>query len=147
MNHLLEKYTSAGSFTFEPQEDLSLKCNAPYDKAGVYLIYRIKDQNETLIYIGSSGQRDKKGDLKIRKGGLYDRLINGYHPNRFGEEKRIKRKYAFPKHMVKNCISRIKIYWWVTHNESEVDFPTDIEKKLTRHFISLHNRLPEWHKQ
>lgn len=147
MKNILDNYESNGFFTFEPHEDMKSKCNAPRDKGGVYLIYKIEETNETLIYIGSSGQRDRDGNLKIRNGGLYDRLINGYHPNRFGESKRIKRKSAFPKHMRNVGISKIKIYWWVTHDEIYIDFPTDVEKRLTNLYFENQQRLPEWHKQ
>jgi hypothetical protein len=143
----LEKYRLKDNFTFEPHEDFEQKCNAPTDNGGVYLIYKIKDTLETLVYIGSSGQRDKNGKLKIRQGGLFDRLVNGYHPNRFGEIKRIKRKRAFPKHMKNTGISKIVIYWWATFNGDYFDFPTDIEKKLTSDYFNKYKRLPEWHKQ
>ena len=84
MNYIdfLDKYELKDHFSFESHEDFRQKCNAPKDKAGVYLIYKIENSIETLVYIGSSGQRDKNGKLKIRQGGLDDRLINGYHPNR-----------------------------------------------------------------
>jgi hypothetical protein len=127
--NLLEKYEHKGHFLFEPQESLKQNGNAPSDKGGVYLIYKLEGSIEILVYIGSSGQRNKLGELKIRQGGLYDRLINGYHPNRFGESKRIKRYKAFPQHMIKSGISKIIIYWWVTFDKGNTDFPTDIEKK------------------
>jgi len=53
------------------------------------LIYNITTIPDELIYIGSSGRKDL--------GGIYDRLVNGYHPNRFEQEGRIKRRYAFPR--------------------------------------------------
>src|SRR5687768_12509401 len=95
----LEKYKNAGWFNFKDSDSLKEKCNAPVDKGGIYLIYKIIDAKEILIYIGSSGQRNKDGTLKIRKGGLKDRLVNGYHPHRFGKTERIKRHKAFPMQM------------------------------------------------
>jgi len=41
---------------------------------------------------------------------MKDRLVNGYHPNRFGEEKRIKRRKDFPMQMEKEGIKEIKTY-------------------------------------
>lgn len=144
--NLLEKYKYKGSFTYKPNQKLSLVCNAPADKAGVYLIYKVIDKEEILIYIGSSGQANKDGTLKIRKGGMKDRLVNGYHPNRFNEINRIPRKRAFPKQMIKVDISQIKIYWWVTYEECiHLDFPTDIEKKLQAKYLEFHSTMPEWH--
>ncbi|WP_194972529.1 hypothetical protein [Aquiflexum lacus] len=82
----------------------------------MYTIYRIINNKEELIYIGSSGQRTKDGKIKHRKGGIYDRLVNGYHPNRFGEQKRIKRANSFPKQMLNEGLKTIKIYWWLTYD-------------------------------
>ena len=92
----LKKYRNNGTFSLKPSETLSKKCNAPADKGGVYLIYKVADEQELLIYIGSSGQKNRDGTLKVRQGGMKDRLVNGYHPNRFGQDKRIKRQKAFP---------------------------------------------------
>ncbi|MGB4775219.1 MAG: hypothetical protein WBP45_08605, partial [Daejeonella sp.] len=115
------------------------------DKSGVYLIYKIVNGEESLIYIGSSGQRNKDGSLKTRKGGIKDRLVNGYHPNRFGEEKRIKREKAFPKQMEIEKIMELKFYWWVTYDNENFDFPTDVETKLRELYILKFKRLPAWH--
>jgi hypothetical protein len=142
---LLDKYLLAGSFSFKPSESLSDKCNAPEDKAGIYLIFKVIKKKEILIYIGASGQKTSKGILKVRKGGIYDRLINGYHPNRFGEIKRIKRSKAFPNQMLKENIPEIKIYWWVTHNDNYLDFPTDVEAFLMKIYRDTFEALPDWH--
>jgi hypothetical protein len=142
---LLDKYSLTGSFTFKPSESFRDKCSAPKDKAGVYLIFKIIKGKEVLIYIGASGQKTLEGTLKIRNGGIYDRLINGYHPNRFGENTRIKRCKAFPKQMLKEGIPEIKIYWWVTHNEKYLDFPTDVETFLRKIYIDTFELLPDWH--
>ena len=144
---ILEKYENNGSFTFSPDEDLKEKCNAPTDKSGIYLIYRIIEGNEMLIYIGSSGQRKSDGTLKVRNGGMKDRLVNGYHPNRFDEAKRIKRRRAFPKQMIKENTLQIKIYWWVKYEENLYsDFPTDIEKILRDKYLEKNIAMPDWHK-
>lgn len=94
-DRILNKYQNKGNFTFHLQEDFASICNAPKVFAGVYLIYGFKGSTKRLVYIGSSGQKDFNGNLKVLKGGIYERLVNGYHPNRFGQEKRIKRRYAF----------------------------------------------------
>ena len=144
----LEQYEHRGYFIFNPKEDLRIKCDAPKDKGGVYLIYKVKELRETLLYIGSSGQRDKEGNLKIRIGGLYDRLVNGHH-SKFGKstESTSIRKNAFPREMLKQGIENIIVYWWVTHDENKTDFPSDVEKILAEKYVSEHGKLPEWHKQ
>jgi len=143
----LNKYSKQGNFNYKNGEDFSSKCNAPNDCAGIYLIYKKRQNSKKLIYIGSSGQRDKEGKLKVRQGGLFDRLTNGYHPNRFGQEKRIKRKKAFPLHMSISDISEIEIFWYVTYDKEHSDFPTDVENKLTDRYKRNFDKLPEWHKQ
>jgi hypothetical protein len=142
----LKKYRLNDSFNFNYSELLAKKCNAPHDKAGIYLIFKIVDEQEILIYIGSSGQRKKDGTLKVRKGGIYDRLVNGYHPNKFGETKRIKRHKAFPKQMLNEGIKEIKIYWWVTYHNENLDFPTDVETTLREIYCNEFFKLPDWHK-
>ena len=142
----LEKYKNAGKFNFTSSESLKDKCNAPIDKGGVYLIYKVSEGNEILIYIGSSGQRKEDGTIKVRKGGMKDRLVNGYHPHRFGEAKRIGRCEAFPRHMQAANISELKFYWWVTYDDDNSDFPTDVEAMLRVKYLEKFQKLPEWHK-
>ncbi|WP_167618038.1 hypothetical protein [Maribellus sediminis] len=145
MKELFKKYAGKGRFDFSPDESLKDKCNAPTDKSGVYLIYKLADGEEKLIYIGSSGQKNKDGSLKTRKsglGGMKDRLVNGYHP-KFGK---VKRKIAWPNNMKKQGISKIVVYWWVTFDNQHSDFPTDMEKKLTNDYFLKFGCLPEWHK-
>lgn len=146
-DNILNKYELKGSFSLQQHEELANKCNAPKDKSGIYLIYKVNDNQETLIYIGSSGQRDINGNLKHRKGGMYDRIVNGYHPNRFGAEKREKRKKTFPNQMKKQNIPEITIYWWITYYDKVKDFPSDIEKQLRDNYKSIYGILPEWHQQ
>lgn len=143
----LKKYKNNGTFSLIPSqsETLSKKCNAPTDKGGVYLIYKVIGKQEVLIYIGSSGQKNPDGTLKVRQGGIKDRLVNGYHPNRFGETKRIKRHKAFPPQMDKEGILELKFYWWVTYDDDFSDFPTDVEKVLTEKYKSMFYKLPDWH--
>lgn len=141
----LKKYKRNGNFIFNVNDNFKDKCNAPTDCSGVYTIYRIVKNKEELIYIGSSGQRIKRDKIKHRKGGIYDRLVNGYHPNRFGEHKRIKRSKAFPKQMLNESLLVIKIYWWVTYDHSYSDFPIDVETQLTTQYRNAFSKLPDWH--
>ncbi|MBF0761710.1 hypothetical protein IR148_11705 [Dysgonomonas mossii] len=149
--YILNKYIQSDFFTFQLGESFEQKCNAPKDKCGIYLIYEVLNDCENLLYIGASGQRNADGTIKIRKGGMYDRLINGYHPNQFGfdiknNNKRIKRKKQFPLMMKEFEIGMIKVYWWVTHDDKFNDFPTDIEGLITNRYKSEHyNKLPKWH--
>ncbi len=142
----LRKYKTCNSFNFKSSESFKEKCNAPADKSGVYLIFKILSGQEILIYIGSSGRKTKDGELKTRKGGMKDRLVNGYHPNRFDQIKRIKRHKAFPMQMQVEKISELKFYWWVTYDNDNFDFPTDVETILREKYLSYFAKLPDWHK-
>ena len=61
----LDKYTIKGHFTFQPLEVFKTKCNAPTEQSGIYLIYKVINLAETLVYIGSSGQKDKEGNKRF----------------------------------------------------------------------------------
>lgn len=52
-------------------------CNAPKNGIGVYVVYALKNGKIELIYIGSSGKVKQDGTTKIRKGGIFDRLVYG----------------------------------------------------------------------
>jgi hypothetical protein len=140
----LKKYALKGEFSFKLTDSLTSKCNAPSDKSGVYLIYKVINGIEELIYIGSSGQK-VGGVLKTRQtgmGGMKDRIVNGYHP-KFGK---IKRHKSFPIQMKKELITELKFYWWVTFEGENIDFPTDIETILREKYRTKFTKLPEWHK-
>ncbi|NLP59508.1 hypothetical protein, partial [Lutibacter sp. B1] len=78
----LEKYKTNGHFFFEKNDDLREFCNAPKSGIGIYLIYALKKGKIELVYIGSTGKITQNGMIKTRKGGIYDRLVNG---KQFGE--------------------------------------------------------------
>jgi hypothetical protein len=141
----LNKYKDRGMFRFNISNSFQDVCNAPSDKSGIYLIYKVVKQEERLIYIGSSGRKDKNGRLKVRVGGIKDRLINGYHPHRFGQSRRIKRCIAFPQQMKIEKIDEIRIYWWVTYDYENSDFPTVIESLLRNLYIVVYKKMPDWH--
>lgn len=150
----LLKYKITGCFIFAPNEELRLKCNAPTstDCGGIYCIYDMTDGKDDLLYIGSSGQRDKNREFKGRKsglGGMKDRIVNGYHPKLEHDEnsKRIKRHKAFPLLMKSEGIKQVRICWYITYDGKDYfDFPTDVEKALLEDYRVYHNRKPQWHK-
>lgn len=145
MKELLSKYQAKGNFSFTPYELLESKCNAPSDRSGVYLVFEVVGDREKLIYIGSSGQRNKDGGIKTRKsgiGGMKDRIVNGYHP----KFERRPRKKTWPENMILGGISKIKVYWWVTYDDQHSDFPTDVERMLSEKYKNEFQRMPLWHK-
>lgn len=141
LESILIKYPIRGEFTFGVNESLILKCNAPNNHSGIYLIYN----GDELIYIGSSGRKINT-ELVGRKtglGGMKDRIVNGYHP-KFGK---ISRKKAFPNQMVIEGIRLLNFKWYVTYDfKNCFDFPTDIELKLMNIYKNKYNSKPIWHK-
>ncbi|PHN94444.1 hypothetical protein CSC80_03565 [Maribacter sp. 6B07] len=141
----LNKYRRKGSFIFTVEDNFAKVCNAPRDFAGIYLIYEGTSKTKNLIYIGISGRRGVDGEIIVRQGGLYDRLVNGYHPNRFGESKRIKRRTAFPLQMKSCGIQSIEVKWWVTYDQMFKDFPSDVEGELLEKYLLENGCKPKWH--
>lgn len=140
----LNKYRKSGRFSFKRNETLEERCNAPTNQSGIYLIYKVVNSDEILLYIGSSGQ-GKNGQLKTRKsglGGMKDRIVNGYHP-KFGK---IRRKVIFPQQMVLENINELIFYWWVTYDDEYQDYPTDVEYQLCEKYRHVNKKLPDWHK-
>jgi len=138
----LEKYKETKSFFFELTDTLSRVCNAPRDKSGVYLVYAIEGKQEKLIYIGRSGNKEADGSMFVRKagsGGIHDRIVGG---NQFGGA----RRKSWKKQMEIENIKKMKIYWYVTHNENFVDCPIDVEKAVLTKYYSTHGQLPRWNK-
>jgi hypothetical protein len=43
-------------------------------------------------------------------------------------------------------IPELKFYWWVTYDEENKDFPTNVESKLATLYINAFGKLPDWHK-
>ena len=93
------------------------------DKSRVYLICKLAKGKVELIYIGSSGQKNKDGSLITRTaglGGIKDQLVN---VKQFSGS----RKVIYPLVMKFQNIDALNIYWYVTHEETHQDFPKDIE--------------------
>lgn len=85
------KYGRRGSFAFRCTDRLEHVCNAPHDCGGIYPVYDLSASRPELICIGRSGQI-KASEIRIRKGGIRDRLINGkqgfgQQPDRAAREK------------------------------------------------------------
>ena len=75
MKEFLKQYITKGVFTFNTSETLSIKCNAPKDAGGIYIVTAVNENS--IIYIGSSGWVCQNGDFKIRNKGMYDRIVKG----------------------------------------------------------------------
>ncbi|NDI97767.1 hypothetical protein GWA97_01580 [Flavobacterium sp. LaA7.5] len=139
---LLEKFIH-GKFIYNGDQELSVICNAPRDKSGVYLVYSIKSNQKNLIYVGCSGHIKTDGVIAIRKtglGGLKGRIVNGHQ---FGK----KRNKSWREQMIKENIDALEIYWYVTHTDSEIESPGFIEFMLLNEYYKSQKKLPEWNKK
>jgi hypothetical protein len=136
----LKKYQRQGHFFFKPDDDLFSVSTIPDNVAGVYYIFKLALGKVRPVYIGSSGKMQQNGKLKIRDGGLKDRLING-------KQFDLPRKKSWPIKMIKERIDALDIYWWVTFNEKHRDIPTYVEGIILQRFYELYGCLPEWNNE
>ncbi len=133
----LKKYKNNEHFFFTAKTELEDVCNAPKDKSGVYVVFELKNGRIELIYIGSSGKIRNDGNLKIRQGGLYDRIVNG---KQFGQP----RKISWKKRLIEENIEALDVYWYDT---GSTDIPAFVETAIMQRFFDVHGRLPRWNKE
>ena len=127
----LEKYKN-GSFGFILGDRPSKVCNAPHGHGGVYLVYSIIDKERTLDYIGLSGKMQPDGKLKLRKGGPYDRIVNG------------KRTHSWIQRIKKYKLDALEIHWYITFDDNMKDIPAFVEGVLIQKHFDKYGRLPIW---
>jgi hypothetical protein len=140
MINLLTQYKQNGHFFFKPTDRLAEVCNAPKDSSGVYVIYALEKGKVNLIYIGISGRKGPDGNILHRKDGLRGRFLTG---KQFGDL----RQKTWPAQMCLENIEALDIYWFVTHGNSDSDFPRDIEVNLLQKYLALFGRLPRWNRE
>ena len=133
----LKDYTS-NSFTFTPEDSLEVVCNAPESGSGVFLVYSVDGDNKELIMVGSTGTVQNDGTLKIKNGGLYDKIVNGHQFAKTG------RKYSWPAQMQKENIYKLEVVWYETFNDKNKGIPTSVEGLVLQNFLNENGRLPRW---
>ncbi|MBB6274237.1 hypothetical protein HDF26_004711 [Pedobacter cryoconitis] len=141
MFDVLNKYKQNGHFFLTPGDELSKVCNAPEKQPGVFLAYALKNGRIELVFIGGTGEIDKRRLLAIQNtgvGGLKDELLNGL------EFTDTPRKISWPAQMEKEHIEALDIYWYVTYNEKHSDNPEKIENTLFEIHFGLFQRIPRW---
>ena len=136
----LDKYESSGHFFYERRDNLREICNAPKSGIGIYLVYALKNGKIELFYVGCTGKISQDGMIKTRKGGIYDRLVNG---KQFGEI----RSRAWNKQMIIEDIDALDIYWYETFDKNNMDIPAMIEGKIIQQFFEVFGKLPSWNKE
>jgi len=132
----LKKFKVKGQFAYTVDDSLEEVCNAS-EGCGVFLVYAVAEEKE-LIMVGSTGTIQNDGTLKIKNGGLNDKIVNGHQFAKTG------RKYSWPAQMKKEEISTLEVYWYETFNEKNKVIPTFIEGQILQNFLDENGRLPKW---
>jgi len=136
----LEKYESQGHFFFTADDELEKVCDAPKNGLGVYVVYALKNGRIELIYIGSSGKVAQNGNTKVRKRGIYDRLVNG---KQFDSS----RKVSWKEKVRAEEIEALDVYWYETFDEYNGDIPATIEGIIMQRYFDVYGCLPRWNKE
>lgn len=134
----LEKFTVKGNFTFTQNDSLEEVCNAPETGSGVFVVYAVTGDEKELVMVASTGTVQNDGTLKIKNGGLYDKIVNGHQFAKTG------RKYSWPAQMKLENIDRLEVSWYETFNQDVKLIPTTIEGKILQNFLDENSKLPRW---
>ena len=132
----LEKFKVSDKFSFTTDDSLEQVCNAS-EGSGVFLVYAVADDKE-LIMVGSTGTVQNDGTLKIKNGGLKDKIVEGHQFAKTG------RKYSWPTQMKKEDISLLEVVWYETFNDETKGIPTSVEGQVLQNFLDENGRLPRW---
>ncbi|MFT6827392.1 MAG: hypothetical protein ACI9Z3_002198 [Roseivirga sp.] len=133
----LSKYKVNNHFFFSDNDQLENVCNAPKSGAGVYTVFALANGRIELVYIGSSGKLKNDGSIKVRNGGIFDRIVNG---KQFEDQ----RKKSWPNRMKTENIEALDIYWYETFNKKSQDIPTFVKSLLLQLHFEQFGRLPRW---
>ena len=132
----LEKFTVSNQFSFTKEDSLEEVCNAT-EGSGVFLVYAVAEEKE-LIMVGSTGTVQNDGTLKIKNGGLKDKIVEGHQFAKTG------RKYSWPAQMAKEDISVLEVIWYETFSDDSKSIPTAVEGQVLQNFLDENGRLPRW---
>lgn len=138
MNTELSKFKNQNTFTFAQDDSLEVVCNAPESGSGVFIVYAVNDDEKQLIMVGSTGTVQNDGTLKIKNGGLYDKIVNGHQFAKTG------RKYSWPAQMKLENIDRLEVSWFETFNDEVKAIPTSVEGQILQNFLNENGKLPRW---
>ena len=132
----LKKFKVTNQFSFTTEDSLAEVCNAS-EGSGVFLVYSVGDEKE-LIMVGSTGTVQNNGTLKIKNGGLNEKIVEGHQFAKTG------RKYAWPAQMKIENITTIEVVWYETFNTDSKGIPTAVEGVILQNFLDENGRLPKW---
>ena len=134
----LKKFKITNSFTFTPENALEEVCNAPENASGIFMVYALNEDDKELIMVASTGTIQNDGHLKIKNGGLYDKIVNGHQFAKTG------RKYSWPAQMKIENIERLEVVWYDTFNDKNKVIPTFLEGQMLQNFLDENGKLPRW---
>tara|TARA_Y100000590_G_scaffold462491_1_gene626725 strand:- start:656 stop:1006 length:351 start_codon:yes stop_codon:yes gene_type:complete len=113
-------------------------CNAPRHSAGIYLVYAVNGSKSKLVYIGMSGKMLNDGSIKIRQGGIFDRIVNG---KQFGNS----RKISWKEKMIMEGIEKLNVEWYDTFKDHS-HIPKTTEGILLQNYYNFFLKLPLWNR-
>lgn len=134
----VSKFKNSGSFQFSSNDDLEVVCNAPNDASGVFLVYAIQEDNKELIMVASTGTVQNDGTLKVKNGGLYDKIVNGH------QFAKTARKYSWKTQLSLEKIEAVEVFWYETYNDKTKFIPTFVEAQILQLFLKENGKLPRW---
>ena len=138
MEKELKKYKSTNSFLLTVDGNLEEVCNAPDGASGVFLVYDASNDEKQLIMVGSTGTVQNDGTLKVKSGGLYDKIVNGHQFAKTG------RKDSGPAQMKKEAIETLEVVWYETFTEKVKGIPTFVEATILQSYLTENGTLPKW---
>jgi hypothetical protein len=134
----LKKIKVKNQFQFTVNDHLEDVCNASETGSGIFLVYSVENEDKELIMVGSTGTIQNDGTLKIKNGGLYDKIVNGH------QFAKTARKYSWITQMKLDNIVRLEVAWYETFNEKNKIIPTFLEAQILQNFLDENGRLPKW---
>ena len=138
MEKELKKYKSTNSFLLTVDGNLEEVCNAPDGASGVFLVYDASNDEKQLIMVGSTGTVQNDGTLKVKSGGLYDKIVNGHQFAKTG------RQYSWPEKKKKEAIESLEVVWYETFTEKVKGIPTFVEATVLQSYLTENGTLPKW---
>ena len=134
----LKKIKTTNSFSLTLDNNLEEVCNASDNGSGVFLVYDATNEEKELIMVGSTGTVQNDGTLKVKSGGLYDKIVNGHQFAKTG------RKYSWPAQMKKEAIETLEVVWYETFTEKVKGIPTFVEATVLQSYLTENGTLPKW---
>jgi len=135
--YLNSRFKCNGSFYLDPDQNIrdAIRINNVPNDFGVYIVSKISDLKESIIYIGKAGSINNDGSLK--KQGIRKRLGN--------KQGGIARTEYFLNYMKRNKTS-LRFEWYVTFNQDLCLLPSLVEAELIQKYYNEYKKLPELNK-